>query len=80
MYEELLNEEEVRRTVELERFFAVTPAFKGVYHSIQYDYDDVVSATVTRPYNSAIEACLTRDELKAYLDRHRLLQPSECAS
>lgn len=80
MYEELLNEEEVRRTVELDRFFAVTPAFKGVYHSIQYDYDTVVSTTVSRPYNSAVEPSLTRDELRTYLDRHRLLQTSECAS
>ena len=80
MYEELLNEEEVRRTVELDRFFAVTPAFTGVYHSIQYDYDNVVSARVMRPYNSAVEPSLTREELRTYLDRHRLLQTSECAS
>jgi FlaA1/EpsC-like NDP-sugar epimerase len=80
MYEELLNEEEVRRTVELDRFYAVTPAFKGVYHSIQYNYDGVVSARVTRPYNSAIEPSLTRDELRIYLNKHRLLQAAECAS
>jgi FlaA1/EpsC-like NDP-sugar epimerase len=80
MYEELLSEEEVRRTVELENFFAVTPAFKGVYHAIQYDYQNLVSGKITRPYNSSVESALTKDELAAYLDRHSLLQQSQCAS
>jgi len=80
MYEELLSDEEVRRTVELQNFFAVTPAFKGVYHAIQYDYENVVSRTISRPYNSSIESPLTKDELAAYLERHALLQPSPCVS
>ena len=80
MYEELLSEEEVRRTVELQSFFAVTPAFKGVYHAIRYDYENVVSRTITRPYNSSIEPSLTREELSAYLEKHSLLQSVQCAS
>jgi FlaA1/EpsC-like NDP-sugar epimerase len=80
MYEELLNEEEVRRTVELENFFAVTPAFKGVYQSIHYDYEGIVSDRVQRPYNSALEPALSRDQLADFLRRHSLLQGGECAS
>jgi FlaA1/EpsC-like NDP-sugar epimerase len=79
MYEDLLNEEEVRRTVELRRFFAVTPAFKAVYQSIQYDYDELVSSTIERPYNSALQTPLSRDELANYLDRHSVLQGDACA-
>lgn len=74
MYEELISEEEVRRTIELEHFYVVTPAFKAVYQSIQYDYAGVVSATISRPYNSAIEPPLTRADLGSYLRRHSLLQ------
>ena len=76
MHEELINEEEVRRTVELPKFFAVTPAFKGVYQSIRYDYPNLVSSTVTRPYNSASEPALSRDDLARYLHRHSLLRDS----
>lgn len=81
MYEELLNEEEIRRTVELERFFAILPAFKGIYQCIQYDYDTLIKDQVDRPYNSALQPALSRDELADYLRRHRLLdKEAACAS
>ena len=53
MYEELMSDEETRRTIELPHYFAVLPAFKGVYRNIDYTYPDVVSTTVTNPYHSA---------------------------
>ncbi|RMD59003.1 SDR family NAD(P)-dependent oxidoreductase, partial [Candidatus Parcubacteria bacterium] len=34
LYEELMNDEETRRTFELDRYFVVLPAFKSVYESI----------------------------------------------
>ena len=73
MYEELLSDEEVRRTIELEQFFAVIPAFKGIYHSIDYDYESIIDKEVDRPYNSAIETTMSRDELKKYILSHKLL-------
>ncbi|WP_293401120.1 SDR family NAD(P)-dependent oxidoreductase [Polaromonas sp.] len=78
MYEELMNEEEVRRTVELDRYFAVLPAFKGAYRSISYEYGDVVSDKVTNPYNSSIEPALGRQELAEYLMTHGVLEESAC--
>lgn len=72
-YEELMSEEEIRRTLELERYFAVIPAFKTVYKSIAYDYEGMVSRTVGRAYNSAHEAALTPEQLREYLKQSGLL-------
>lgn len=80
LYEELMNEEEVRRTVELERFFVVLPAFKGVYQDIQYDYGGVTRERLDKPYNSSLEPQMSRTELADYLRTHGLLEnPDECA-
>jgi FlaA1/EpsC-like NDP-sugar epimerase len=72
MYEELMNDEEVRRTVELERFFAVLPAFQGIYQSINYEYEGQAGGEVTNPYNSAVEPALSKRELKEYLSMNGL--------
>lgn len=74
LYEELMSGEETRRTVELERYFSVIPAFKTVYQQISYDYSDVVSDRVGREYNSALEAPMTEDQIRAYLDAGGLLR------
>jgi FlaA1/EpsC-like NDP-sugar epimerase len=74
MYEELMSSEETRRSMELARYFAVIPAFRGMYREIIYDYPDVVSETVSNPYNSADESCLTKDELREFLLRNSLLE------
>jgi FlaA1/EpsC-like NDP-sugar epimerase len=74
LYEELMNEEEVRRAVELPLYFAVLPAFKSVYRTIDYTYPGMSSDTVARAYNSAAVDPMTPEALQAYLLRHRLLQ------
>jgi FlaA1/EpsC-like NDP-sugar epimerase len=74
LFEELLNEEEVRRTVELRNYFVVLPAFKSVYQSIDYTYDSIVTDTVARPYNSRLETAMTRIELNEYLKRNEILE------
>lgn len=74
LYEELMSEEETRRTIELQRYFAVVPAFKTVYKSIEYDYPQVVSPRVTRAYRSSLETPMSRAELEAYLREGGLLQ------
>jgi len=73
MYEELLNLEETRRTWELERYFVALPAFANVYKDISYDYPDLRSKDVTRPYNSANETLLTKEQLTTFLKENDLL-------
>ena len=74
MYEELINEEETRRTWELERYFVVLPAFQCVYRDIEYDYSGLVSKMVTNPYNSANEEALDPQQLRTFLLDNRLLE------
>lgn len=72
-YEELMNDEETRRTVELTRYFAVLPAFKSVYQNIAYTYPNTLDTNVDRPYNSSMEAAMTREQLKSYLLEHKVV-------
>ncbi len=74
LYEELMNHEEVRRSIELERYFVVTPAFTCMYRTIEYQYSGIVSASVTEPYNSANQGALSREELRHFLKTNRLLE------
>ena len=46
MYEELLSQEEVRRTWELDRYFVVKPAIEAVYSIPDYNYPGLVSKNV----------------------------------
>jgi FlaA1/EpsC-like NDP-sugar epimerase len=69
MYEELLSDEEIRRTVETRHFFVVLPAFKGVYERIEYDYPDVVAGSVSQAYNSSVVPAMTREQLDRFLER-----------
>lgn len=77
LYEELMSSEEVRRTLELDHYFAVLPAFRCLYRDITYTYPDIISTTITNPYNSASEQPLTQDELKQFLFQNYLLEESE---
>ncbi len=73
MYEELMSHEETRRTLELEKYFAVIPAFRGIYQDIEYSYPKIISDIVTNPYHSGNETPLTKEELKTFLYTNRLL-------
>ena len=73
MYEELMNQEETRRTWELKNYFAVFPPFKDNYSKIDYDYKNIISKTVTTPYNSDTETPLSQKELSDFLIRHHLI-------
>ncbi|HYD74993.1 polysaccharide biosynthesis protein [Ramlibacter sp.] len=77
LYEELLSEEEIRRTVELENFFAVLPAFKSVYRSIDYGYEGLVADRVSQPYNSRLQAAMSPTELAAYLRANDILKAED---
>lgn len=77
MYEELLNTEETRRTIELKKYFVIQPAFAQMYSRIQYDYADVVNRRVEHAYISADEPRLSRDEIALMLRRAGLLEKAE---
>lgn len=74
-YEELMNEEETRRTVEIDNYFVILPAFKSVYENIEYISEGIKEGTgIGRPYNSAVETAMDREALRAYLNLHQLLK------
>ena len=78
MYEELMNLEETRRSMELPGYFSVLPAFKGLYRNIDYDYPKILSESVANPYHSGNETPLTKAELKDFLHQnHLLIEDSE---
>lgn len=74
MYEELMNAEETRRSIELQHYYSIIPAFQGLYRDIQYDYSDSTANRVDRPYNSANEEPMSKKELKKFLEANRLLK------
>ena len=80
LYEELISEEEIHRSLELEDMFVITPAFKAIYESIMYEYPKTVSRKVQKPYVSAIEKPLSKEELKQYLIENKVLDKVEQGS
>lgn len=74
LYEELMSDEEVHRSLELRDMFVITPAFKSIYQSIKYEYPDTVSTTLQKSYVSANEQSLTKTELEKYLIENRVLE------
>lgn len=78
LYEELMSHEETRRTIELEDFFSVTPAFRGIYNDINYEYEKTISIEVSNPYISEEEIPMNIEEIKEFLQKSQLLdQPIE---
>jgi len=73
LYEELMSDEETRRAVELERYFSVLPAYRGIYREIEYTYPRFTSNIVDNPYNSSVEANMSMLELRTYLLKNDLL-------
>jgi len=73
LYEELMSDEETRRSLELDQFFAVLPAFRGFYNNIDYSYDSIVNDVVDNPYNSHHEIKLSKSELKRFLIENKLI-------
>ena len=75
LYEELMSDEETRRTVELTEMFAVMPAFRNVYEDIAYDYADIVNTNVTDPYVSSPGNSMSLEDLGDFCLNHDLLAP-----
>jgi len=73
IYEELMNEEEIRRAWELKDYFVVMPAYGGIYRKVDYRYSNIVSNTVAKPYHSANRLPLSKNDLTKFLYDHNLL-------
>ena len=73
LYEELMSDEEIRRSFELDEFFVILPAFRSVYVNIDYSYGKKEVA-VNKAYNSSLEKAMDKEELGSYLKNNRLLE------
>jgi FlaA1/EpsC-like NDP-sugar epimerase len=80
-YEELINDEEVRRVLELDRHFVVVPALRSQRHPIDYDYPSALGQQTIQPYNSANVVPMPRDALRQFLRENDFLgrEPLPCA-
>jgi len=73
IYEELMNEEEIRRAWELDKYFVLLPAYGSIYRKFEYQYANVLSRRVNKPYNSANHTPLSQSDLAKFLNTHKLL-------
>jgi len=73
MYEELISLEEMGRCLELEDMFVVLPAFRSIYHDIDYTYAGATGQPLAHPYNSSQELPMSKEEIKTFLFNNRLL-------
>jgi FlaA1/EpsC-like NDP-sugar epimerase len=67
LWEELTTDEEIRRTVELEDYFVVLPAFRNIYREHRYDYPGATPVPATRRYISSSEPALSEAEVERFL-------------
>jgi FlaA1/EpsC-like NDP-sugar epimerase len=80
LYEELMSDQEVPRSIELKNMFVVTPAFKALFRSIRHEYPDTISAQIQKSYISENEIPLDTDEIEKYLIENRVLEKVEESS
>lgn len=71
MYEELMNEEELRRTYETGNFLVVLSAFTDL-KSNQYS-ELLRSRRVAKVYNSSNEPSMTKSQIASYFTRHKII-------
>ena len=67
LYEELMNSEETRRSLDTEQMFIILPAFRNIYSEMDYTYEGLSLRPVKEAYTSAQSTYMTRDEIKAFL-------------
>jgi FlaA1/EpsC-like NDP-sugar epimerase len=80
LFEELMTDQEVHRSLELKDMFVLTPTFKSLFQSIKYEYPDVVSTRVQKSYISENESPLNKDEIEKYLIDNRVFEKVEESS
>ncbi len=67
LHEELMNDEETRRSFDSEHLFVVLPAFRNIYSDLDYNYEDLSLQPVTMTYNSANVDPMTKNDIAAFL-------------
>ena len=72
LYEELMTEEEMPRSLELENFFIVKPAYAGFYSHIDFSYEGIVNRSLSNPYHSGNELALSDDKIIDVLSKARV--------
>lgn len=80
LYEELMSQEETSRALELENYFSVLPAFRGLYKDIDYDYPGLISDNVQDPYVSSQTSVMEKEELRRFLHANCLLKSEHIAT
>jgi FlaA1/EpsC-like NDP-sugar epimerase len=73
LYEELMNEEETRRALELARYYVVRPP-ATVHVKGNADYDGLLTERVVQPYNSNNAKPLLENEIAEFLHRSGLVK------
>jgi len=74
-YEELLSEEEIRRTLITDDFLLVTPPFQEQKTPPSYDSESLVQTEkATKPYNSSLETPISKLEIKKFLNSDNSLK------
>lgn len=69
LYEELTNEEEVRRTFDWGDYLIVKPALSLSSSTLFADWESA-GKPIDRPYNSALSPSMSSDEIQAFLQHH----------
>jgi len=78
LFEELMTSEELNRSIELNDYFIVLPAFREIYKNISYQYSNTITDKVERLYVSNTQKALTVDEIKTFLITNKLIsKPNE---
>lgn len=75
MYEELLNTEEVRRSLESRQFFIIKPALEKD-HSL-YTYDEMPTNPASVPYTSEAAPAMPKEALRRFLIENRLIETGD---
>lgn len=73
LYEELLSLEEMARSIELEEYFVVLPAFRDLYSNKSYTYPDKIADRVTDPYISSEQVGMNHEQIKSFLLDNKLI-------
>lgn len=73
LYEELMNEEEIRRTIELDSHFVIVPALQSSSRKTEYAYPRMRTGALKSPYNSSTAMAMSREQLRDYLITNQFL-------
>jgi FlaA1/EpsC-like NDP-sugar epimerase len=72
-YEELLGDEELRRTIKIKNYYIILPAFYNLYPQIIKKYLDLKEQGIKKIYNSQNSKQLTVKEIIKFIDKYDLI-------